>query len=279
MTMKTVTTRLTLALLATTLAAALAAPPLTTIQDELFKADGSPFEGLVMVTWQTFEAYDTSNIPTNTMAAQVVGGTLYLKLVPTTTSPTAAYYSVRYVADGAVQFTELWSVPPSSEPLRVRDIRILWPPTSGGVAAPEGSIEIADVNGLTGALDIRPTKGISYLPSRAAIISATGEIEGASGSPSDCLLVDGTSGACDAGGIPVDFVDGETPTGTIDGVNVTFGLSETPTPTNSLKLYRNGLLLAEGVDYSLSGTTITFFANSKPYTGDALRASFRIDSE
>lgn len=278
MTLKTATTRLTFATLAMACAVAFAAPPLTTIQDELFKADGSPFEGLVMVTWQTFEASDTSNIPTNTMAAQVVGGTLYLKLVPTTTSPTAAYYSVRYVADGAVQFTELWSVPPSAEPMRVRDVRIVWPPSVGGVAAPAEDIEIGDVVGLTEALDVRTVKGINYLPSRAAVISATGELEAASGSLTDCLRVDGTSGACGTGGTAIGFVDAEVPSGTIDGVNTTFSLSEAPSPPTSLRVYRNGILLFEGVDYSLSGDTVTFYQSAKPFNGDGLRASFRTDS-
>lgn len=278
MTMKTAITRLTMAVLTTACAAAFAAPPLTTIQDELFKADGSPFEGLVMVTWQTFEASDTSNIPTNTLAAQVVGGTLYLKLVPTTTSQTAAYYSVRYVADAAVQFTELWSVPPSTEPLRVRDVRILWPPAAGGVAAPAEDIEIGDVIGLPEALDVRTVKGINYLPSRAAVISATGELEAASGSLTDCLRVDGTSGACGTGGTAIGFVDSETPIGTIDSVNTTYSLSEAPSPAESLRLYRNGILLTMGVDYSLNGDTVTFFVSSIPFSGDDLRASFRTDS-
>jgi len=253
--------------------AASAAPPVTTIQDTLYKADGSPFEGIVMINWQTFEASDTSNIPTNTMAAQVVGGSLYLKLVPTTTAPTAAYYSVRYVADGAVQFSELWSVPPSDSPLRVRDVRILWPPSAGGTAESEGTVEIGDVNGLTEALDLRPTKGISYLPSRAAVISGTGEIEGAAGSLTDCVRVDGTTGPC--GGLSVGFVEGETPSGTIDGVNTSFTLAAAPIPASSLRLYRNGVLQAASVDYNLSGSTITFLSASKPFSGDLLRATYR----
>lgn len=255
-------------------ATAFAAPPVTTIQDTLYKADGSPFEGLVMVNWQTFEASDTSNIPTNTTATQVVGGTLYLKLVPTTTAATAAYYSVRYVADGAVQFNELWSVPPSDTPLRVRDVRILWPPPAGGVAAPEGTVEITDVNGLTEALNIRPTKGLSYQASRAAVIGATGEIEGATGNLTDCLRVNGTSAAC----VSASFVEGETPSGTIDGTNTTFSLAAAPNPPTSLRLFRNGLLLEEGVDYSLSGETITFVVASKPFSGDTLQASYRFDT-
>ena len=42
------------------------APPLTTIQDTLYKADGTPFEGVLTVNWKSFEGPDASNVPTNT---------------------------------------------------------------------------------------------------------------------------------------------------------------------------------------------------------------------
>jgi hypothetical protein len=73
----------------------------------------------------------------------------------------------------------------------------------------------------------------------------------------------------------VGFVDQETPTGTIDGVNGMFATSQTPTPSTSLELYRNGLLLLAGVDYTLSGTVITFL-NVVPQPGDTLLCSYRI---
>jgi hypothetical protein len=47
------------------------------------------------------------------------------------------------------------------------------------------------------------------------------------------------------------------PSGTINGSNVTFTLASTPT-SNSLSLYLNGVLQTPNVDYTLSGTTITF---------------------
>ena len=38
-----------------------AQPPLTLIQDVLYKADGSRFNGFVQISWNSFEAGDTSN--------------------------------------------------------------------------------------------------------------------------------------------------------------------------------------------------------------------------
>ena len=54
------------------------------------------------------------------------------------------------------------------------------------------------------------------------------------------------------------FADNITPSGVIDGVNVTFTLPHTPNPVSSLSLYLNGVFQTNGVDYSLSGNTITY---------------------
>jgi len=71
------------------------------------------------------------------------------------------------------------------------------------------------------------------------------------------------------------FVDDETVTGTIDGENGTFTLSSTPNPASSLHLYRNGLLLKQGIGYTISGNIITFNFNFLPQTGDIVWAEYR----
>jgi uncharacterized protein YoxC len=72
------------------------------------------------------------------------------------------------------------------------------------------------------------------------------------------------------------FVDAATPSGTINGTNLTFTLAYTPNPLASVQLYKNGLLLAQPGDYSVSGTTITFAsAATTPQTGDTLVVSYR----
>lgn len=66
----------------------------------------------------------------------------------------------------------------------------------------------------------------------------------------------------------------ETPSGTINGSNTSFSLAQTPN-TDSLLLYLNGAFQTPGgVDYTLSGTTITFV--NAPLTGSILRARFTI---
>jgi hypothetical protein len=152
--------------------------------------------------------------------------------------------------------------------------------SSGTVVGPPpvtSPIQIGDVVGLPNALAVRPTEGVGFASGRAAVIDQAGQIDGASGNLGDCVRVDGSSGPCGSGGGgggPL-FSDGETPTGVINAMNTTFTLNFSPSPTVSLSLSRNGLLMKQGTDYSLSGVVITFFPGSVPQTGDVLLASYR----
>jgi hypothetical protein len=71
----------------------------------------------------------------------------------------------------------------------------------------------------------------------------------------------------------VSYAENEVPTGLINGVNVTYTLANNPNPDASLCLYHNGILEINGVDYTLSGVTITM--NVAPITGDTLVAFYR----
>lgn len=60
------------------------------------------------------------------------------------------------------------------------------------------------------------------------------------------------------------------PTGDVDGTNAVFMLAHEPLPS-TLFLYKNGLFqTTDGVDYALSGCTITF--TTAPAVGDKLYA-------
>lgn len=75
------------------------------------------------------------------------------------------------------------------------------------------------------------------------------------------------------GGTVPTFVFNEIPSGDIDGVNTIFNLANAPSPQTSLQLYYQGQLQIQGVDYTLSGTTITF-ANA-PQAGLNLNAYYQ----
>jgi hypothetical protein len=60
-------------------------------------------------------------------------------------------------------------------------------------------------------------------------------------------------------GVAPNFADWITPTGTFDGTNKVFTLPQAPNPAASLRLYRGyQLLKSGGVDFALSGATITY---------------------
>src|SRR5579875_868089 len=71
------------------------------------------------------------------------------------------------------------------------------------------------------------------------------------------------------------FANQDTPKGTLDGVNSTFSLSHVPNPTTTVQLFRNGILQAQGVDYTLSAGVVTFSANAIPKPGDLLFAWYQ----
>ncbi|MGD0771229.1 MAG: hypothetical protein ABSC05_00245 [Candidatus Solibacter sp.] len=250
-----------------------AAPPLTTIQDVLYKADGTPFNGTLTISWTSFEAIDRSAIEQQTTTVTVVNGNLQVQLVPTTTATPITYYTVVYNSDGMVQFQETWSVPSSMQPLRVRDVRVATTNTAGADTT-SPTVEESDIVGLISDLGARPLKGPAYAVGRVALVDSTGALVSVTGASTDCVHVDGTSGPC--GGTQPGFLDGDTPAGVVDGANTAFTLSAVPNPAASLTVYRNGVLQQPGQDFTLSGNQIQFVTASAPQPGDTLVASYRL---
>jgi hypothetical protein len=255
-------------------AAAPAQPPLTVIQDTLYKADGTRFNGLLMISWNSFEAGDLSNIVSQSLTVRVVDGNFRVQLVPTTTSNPPTYYNVKYNSDGKIQFEETWVVGVASTPLRIRDVRASVTSNSPLTPPSQTPIQETDVVGLTGDLGIRPTKGPGYSVGRTAVINGNGELEAVIGNPADCVMVDGSTGPCGGGG--PQFVDLEVLGGVIDGVNATFTLANAPNPATSLILFRNGMVQQSGVDYTLNGSTVQYMAGGIPQPGDTLTAWYRL---
>jgi hypothetical protein len=251
-----------------------AQPPLTIIQDTLYKADGTRFNGILMISWNSFEAGDLSNIVSQSLTVKVLDGNFRVQLVPTTTSNPPTYYNVKYNSDGKIQFEETWVVGAVSTPLRIRDVRASITSPNPLTPPSQSPIQETDVVGLTGDLALRPVKGPGYSAGRTAVINQDGELEAVIGNPSDCVMVDGSTGPCGGGG--PQFVDSEVPGGVIDGVNANFTLANTPNPATSLVLFRNGVVQNPGVDYTLNGPTVQFLAGAVPQPGDSLTAWYRL---
>lgn len=133
--------------------------------------------------------------------------------------------------------------------------------TLANAPSPLGSLELYR-NGLA------QTAGVDYTISGKNITFLSGSIP----VPTDVLQafyrMSGSSSV-------VTFVDSELPTGTKDGSNLTFNLVFAPSPAIGLKLYKNGMMLRQGGDYTLSGSTVTFVAAATPRTNDSLTAFYR----
>ncbi len=255
---------------------------LTTIQDTLFDADGARYNGTLTIQWSTFDTTNPGTIIQQSKSVQVVNGNLLVQLAPNNTAtPPENVYNVLYESDGDQQYSETWTVPVSANALTVAQVR-----TGGGVGSTGGG----SVGGLTGGtgttessitnlvsdLNARPIKGAGFGTNAVAVVDQNGQIETAVGNLGDCVFVDGTTGPCSAGITLPTFVNGETPGGAVNGLNPTFTIANTPSGT-SLLLFRNGLLAQAGVDYTLTGSTITFTNQAIPQPLDTLLASYRID--
>jgi hypothetical protein len=253
---------------------AAAAPALTLIQDILYKADGTRFEGVAQIDWKSFQAADGTEIPQQSINVKVTLGQIRVALVPTTNAFRPVNYVVKFNSDGRTQFVEYWSVPATNSTLRLRDVR------TSPVSAPitTASAYIADISGLRDELDVRPAKGSAFLSSRTAVINTSGALDGALGNPGDCVRVDGTSGPCGVTNRVV-FIDAERPAGAMNGNNVVFTLGATPANPGSVHLFRNGMLLKQGDGYTLAGPVITINASAPPVAGDTLQAWYRLPSE
>jgi hypothetical protein len=255
-------------------ATAFAQSGLTTIQDTLFKADGTRFTGTITIQWVTFDTTNPGTVVQQSTSVDVANGLLQVQLVPNSTAaPPANVYTVHYQSDASQQFTETWTVPAGTTPLTVAQVRtgII---TSGGTGtAPGTTVTESSVVGLLSDLAQRPVKGPGFGTTAVAVINQNGQIDAAVGDVGMCVLVDGTAGPC---GVTSQFFDAETPGGVVDGVNTAFTLANSPSGT-SLSLFLNGLYLSAGFDYTLNGSAITFTSGAQPQPGDTLIASYRID--
>lgn len=146
--------------------------------------------------------------------------------------------------------------------------------TLGGTVTGLSTSMTAANNGLAA----RPVKSANYVNGTLAMIDASGAISSVSGTASNCVRVDGSSGPCGSTTTTTTavYVDGETPQGAQNSTNNVFTLSQTPSPSASLELFRNGVLQRSSSDYSLSGTTITYAGTATPQSGDVIQAYYRV---
>ncbi|MGA7412270.1 MAG: hypothetical protein WBW33_17465 [Bryobacteraceae bacterium] len=263
------------------------AQSLTAISDTVTQPNGSVFNGIVKITWTGGSG---SSVAPTTASARVYAGLISVLLVPTTTVSPCAYYVVAFTSnDGKTTWTQLWYVPMSISTLTIAQVLTVSSACTGSSGGGGGTggggnggtvavpIPISDVSGLSVVLAAKPSMGAIYNRSTTAWIDSSGNIGSIPGNATDCVKVNGTSGPCGNGSSNgAAFIDAEVPSGTLNGSNLIFNLSQTPSPATSLELFRNGVLMNAGLDFSLSTNIVTFTAIATPQTNDVLLAYYRI---
>jgi hypothetical protein len=244
---------------------ALAQSTLTQIQDTVYNTDGSLFNGTLLVTWTgSLTPTGSSPAPYNT-SVRIYNGALSVMLVPSTTaSPSGNYQAVFSSSNGLVTWTETWQVPPASSPLNLSEIRT----ANSNATGPQ--IAISQVTGLTANLNAINGSLLSLTASTNRVTATVTSLSTAVTALT--AIVNGLS----AGTISTAFADGEVPTGTLNGTNATFTLAHTPVAPSTLTVYRNGVLLSNGVDYNVSGANITFIGSQVPQSNDVLQTYYRL---
>ncbi|MCU1309986.1 MAG: putative autotransporter protein [Candidatus Angelobacter sp.] len=126
-------------------------PTMTTISDVVYRANGQPATGTVVITWPTFTTSDNKAVAAGELSVAIgASGVLTLSLAPNeSATPNGTYYKVVYKLSDGTTSTEYWVVPLAS-PTTIGAIRASVVPTQ--VAAQLASRQYVD-NAVSGNTD------------------------------------------------------------------------------------------------------------------------------
>src|SRR3954471_2429265 len=79
-------------------------PGTTTISDTVFRADGSPASGTLLITWPQFNTSDNKAVAAGTLSVTIpTGGAVSIALAPNAgASPAGTYYKITYKLDECI---------------------------------------------------------------------------------------------------------------------------------------------------------------------------------
>ena len=91
------------------------APATTTVQDTVYKPDGTLASGSVVISWSPFLTADSKPVFGGTKTVTLTNGSLAVALTPNSGgTPSGTSYGVKFLQSGGVFFEETWVVPASS---------------------------------------------------------------------------------------------------------------------------------------------------------------------
>ncbi len=128
------------------------APTTTTVSDVVFRGDGLPASGTLLISWPAFTTADNKAVGAGAKSVTLgTGGTLSVALVPNAdATPASALYTVVYHLDEGTVKTEYWVVPTSS-PANLASVRATL--GEGGTSAPLASRQYVDTSFASRASD------------------------------------------------------------------------------------------------------------------------------
>lgn len=108
-----------------------AAPATTQISDVVYRANGTPAAGTLLISWQSFTTTENKAVAAGTMSVTIgAQGAVSIPLVPNAgATPAGTYYKVIYQLDDGSSSTEYWVVPATS-PATIAAMRSSVAPTS-----------------------------------------------------------------------------------------------------------------------------------------------------
>jgi hypothetical protein len=91
-------------------------PALTTVADTVYRADGTPASGTVLISWPSFQTAEEDPVAAGNLSVTIgLLGAVTVQLVPNAgASPAGTYYVVVYQLDDGTVRKEYWSVPSTS---------------------------------------------------------------------------------------------------------------------------------------------------------------------
>ncbi len=149
-------------------------PQTTLVQDTVFRADGTPATGWMVITWPAFVTADGSAVAAGTTSIKLgSGGNFSVPLAPNAGSqPAGTFYSVTLKLDNGVTSKEAWLVPPTS-PATLAAVRAAEVPSTMAIQALTSDWANANLVNLTSMQSITGVKKFVAPPSAPDPVNAT----------------------------------------------------------------------------------------------------------
>ncbi|ABF43367.1 hypothetical protein Acid345_4367 [Candidatus Koribacter versatilis Ellin345] len=151
-----------------------AGPQVTTIADVVYRADGKPASGWVVISWNAFVTADGAAVAAGTKSVQLgADGIFSVTLAPNAGAiPAGSYYSVTMKLDGGASSKEAWLVPAES-PVTVARVRATEVPATMAVQSLTEDWATSNLVSVGGAQTVTGAKSFATSPSVPDPVKAT----------------------------------------------------------------------------------------------------------